>query len=619
MPTAAGAGGTQHGRALLALGFSLSQVVHDYGDICQAVTELAVELNAPISTEEFQTLNRLLDTAIADAVTEHARLTAESSIAEELERSGMVAHEVRGMLNTALFAFEALKQGTVAINGSTGALLGRSLMNLRSFVDSTLSVVRIDGHQERRERILVATFLDEIVLVNGSRESRGLDFTIEPIDPQLMIEADPQLLASAVTNLLNNAFKYTHVPGRVTLRAFAAYEHLRIEVEDECGGLPERVADPSKPSGERRSVSGAGSARVSPLPARPSKPRAGTFTPAIFAARVASLSSKSRCCSTRKKATSRRREATDTRGRDHRSLRRQRNRCNTVVRPARRVGLGSRQSIRTGIYGTSGSRPTGRLAEHFQTTSGLHIRMRIRRPGATMALAMADAVSAVVRIDRLTGSTKDCCPSVVTSPTEIVRDAICREDQDVAGGWCRWPSVLQRAGAISRRAMVAGLMTIRAGSLPLEVDGWSRVDQALMSIVPLRHCSAIWSSAARDRALGGSFASRSFMVQAPDDMTVMMELFESLRFVEACRHSGRGRFDRSAWARLNLDVARRASSAVWYSRNKTVLPCERRWQARQTRVRFGDPRVSSCASVDAEWRSATAMAMWSSNRRRASA
>jgi signal transduction histidine kinase len=252
MPTADSAGGARHGRALLALGFTLSQVVHDYGDICQAVTELAVELHAPISTEEFQTLNRLLDTAIADAVTEHARLTAKSNVVEELERAGMVAHEVRGMLNTALFAYEALKQGTVAINGSTGTLLGRSLMNLCNFVDSTLAVVRVEGHHERRERIRVAALMDEIVLGNGlDAEYRGLHFAIEPVDPHLVIEVDPQLLASAVTHLLNNAFKYTHDHGRVTLRAFAALESLRIEVEDECGGLPQPVLDPST-SGERR-------------------------------------------------------------------------------------------------------------------------------------------------------------------------------------------------------------------------------------------------------------------------------------------------------------------------------------------------------------------------------
>ena len=73
---AIGESAARHGRELLALGFSVSQVVHDYGDICQAITELAVDQKAPITTTEFHILNRCLDTAIADAVTEHARITA---------------------------------------------------------------------------------------------------------------------------------------------------------------------------------------------------------------------------------------------------------------------------------------------------------------------------------------------------------------------------------------------------------------------------------------------------------------------------------------------------------------------------------------------------------------
>ena len=59
----------QHGHDLLLKGFTVSQVVHDYGDVCQAVTDLAVETNAPISTDDFRTLNRCLDEAIASAVT----------------------------------------------------------------------------------------------------------------------------------------------------------------------------------------------------------------------------------------------------------------------------------------------------------------------------------------------------------------------------------------------------------------------------------------------------------------------------------------------------------------------------------------------------------------------
>src|SRR5688572_14157125 len=75
--SAIGESAARHGRELRALGFNISQVVHDYGDICQAITEVSVEHNLPITTEEFHTLNRCLDTAIAEAVTEHSRMTAE--------------------------------------------------------------------------------------------------------------------------------------------------------------------------------------------------------------------------------------------------------------------------------------------------------------------------------------------------------------------------------------------------------------------------------------------------------------------------------------------------------------------------------------------------------------
>src|SRR5690348_5914564 len=51
----------KHGHDRLLQGLTLSQVVHDYGDVCQTITELALEMNAPISTDEYRTLNRCLD------------------------------------------------------------------------------------------------------------------------------------------------------------------------------------------------------------------------------------------------------------------------------------------------------------------------------------------------------------------------------------------------------------------------------------------------------------------------------------------------------------------------------------------------------------------------------
>ena len=244
---------TRHGAELLKRGFSVSQVVNDYGDICQVVTELAGEQDAAITVEEFQTLNLCLDTAIAGAVTEHARMTEQARSAEENERLGHAAHEMRDTLNTAILGFHMLKRGAVAINGSTGAVLGRSLMTLRDLIDRTLSQVRLDAGKQRRERVPVVTFIDEIA-ASGMLHSeyRLIDFTVTQVDPALAVDADPQLLASAVMNLLHNAFKNTPPGGSVKLRAHGVGGRLLIEVADACGGIPESKGDLFQPFGDRR-------------------------------------------------------------------------------------------------------------------------------------------------------------------------------------------------------------------------------------------------------------------------------------------------------------------------------------------------------------------------------
>lgn len=250
---AIGTAAARHGGDLLRSGFTVSQVVHDYGDICQTITALAVEQKAPISVEEFHTLNRCLDTAIAEAVTEHARLTAETRSAEEVERLGHEAHELRDTLNTAILAFHTLKRGAVAINGSTGAVLGQSLMRLREVIDRTLSEVRLKAGNQRRARMAVVTFIDEIAASGMLHaEYRQIHFIVEPVDPLLSIEADPQLLMSAVMNLLHNAFKNTPSGGRVILRAHAEEGRLLIETEDQCGGIPPTKGDLFQVFGDRR-------------------------------------------------------------------------------------------------------------------------------------------------------------------------------------------------------------------------------------------------------------------------------------------------------------------------------------------------------------------------------
>jgi signal transduction histidine kinase len=232
------ASATKHGNEMLRLGFTVGQVVHDYGDVCQAVTELAFELNAQITVDEFHTLNRCLDDAIADAVTEYARLREQSRADEETERMGALAHELRNFLNTAMLSFGILKRGAVSVGGSTGALLERSLKNLNDLIGRSLAEVRLQSTVQRRETILLAQFVEEVEIgATLEAKARGQHLTVEPAEYGIAIDADRQLLAAAVANLLQNAFKFTHAAGHVWLRTRATADQVFIDIEDECGGL----------------------------------------------------------------------------------------------------------------------------------------------------------------------------------------------------------------------------------------------------------------------------------------------------------------------------------------------------------------------------------------------
>lgn len=233
----------RHGHDLLLQGFTVSQVVHDYGDICQTVTELALELNAPISTEDFRVLNRCLDDAIAGAVTEYGReqnqSTLDGEVAREGERLGFFAHELRNLTNTAIVAFDVLKTGNVGVAGSTGAVLHRSLMGLSALIERSLAEVRLTQGVQNREQFLVSEFIAELApAATLEANSRGILLTVTPVEDGVSIEADRQVLTSVVGNLLQNAFKFTRRRTAVTLRVTASAERVLIEVEDECGGLP---------------------------------------------------------------------------------------------------------------------------------------------------------------------------------------------------------------------------------------------------------------------------------------------------------------------------------------------------------------------------------------------
>ena len=134
----------RRGKESLKLGYSISQVVHGYGALCQAITQyLDEDSSQTVSPREFNRLNFCLDIAIAEAVTEFNRGQRENIAQDEIQRLGFLAHELRNALSNATLTYQLIKRGKVAADGSTSQILEKSHARMRDIIDRSLVEVRL--------------------------------------------------------------------------------------------------------------------------------------------------------------------------------------------------------------------------------------------------------------------------------------------------------------------------------------------------------------------------------------------------------------------------------------------------------------------------------------------
>jgi signal transduction histidine kinase len=227
-----------HGQELQKCGFTLSHVVHAYGSMCQAITELAIEKGAPVTPKEFKKLNRCLDVAIAGAVTTFQARHSSVDSSREVQHLGFLAHELRNALTTVNVSLRLIKNGVVGFGGSTGQVLDRGLKNIQELIDRSLTEVRLRVDPKvHTEPAFLRQLVDQIAVtaeVEAQAKSQKLEIQI---DSTLVVEADPYLLYSALSNIIQNAIKYSHRGGVIQVRGNLVDGHAVIEVEDQCGGL----------------------------------------------------------------------------------------------------------------------------------------------------------------------------------------------------------------------------------------------------------------------------------------------------------------------------------------------------------------------------------------------
>jgi signal transduction histidine kinase len=230
----------KHGKEYLRLGYTVSEVVHSYGVVCQAITDFAAKLDYTITSREFRQLNLSLDTAIAEAVTEFEKVKSEERDVKETERLGFLAHELRNSLQSATIALEMIEGGSFGARSNTGSVLQNSLQKMAELIDTALTEVRMRVEPAvHLERIRAFEIMSEVGMTSGfSARSQNLILQMQGFS-DLEVLADRQLVVSALANLVQNGLKFTPPGGIVKVRTRKDRDRVLIEVEDQCGGLPE--------------------------------------------------------------------------------------------------------------------------------------------------------------------------------------------------------------------------------------------------------------------------------------------------------------------------------------------------------------------------------------------
>ncbi|HYQ88166.1 MAG TPA: HD domain-containing phosphohydrolase [Candidatus Binatia bacterium] len=157
-----------------------------------------------------------------------------------------VSHE----LLTPLTAIRAYAEALLEHVGSTTVDMQRQFLGvideqslkLRHLIDSILELSQLESGRFRmvREPFNLTALTHEVVTILASMaDTKKITLVVETSVPEIVIEADRELMRRVLNNLGSNAIKFTHEAGTVTFRLAIEGRAVRIQVEDTGIGIPE--------------------------------------------------------------------------------------------------------------------------------------------------------------------------------------------------------------------------------------------------------------------------------------------------------------------------------------------------------------------------------------------
>jgi PAS domain S-box-containing protein len=235
------------------------QAIKPYIDRALAGERVDVEVEVPYARlgpqfmrfayePEFDARRRVVGyvAAIINVTDRHA---AEEALREADRRKdaflATLSHELRNPLaamRNAVQLMTVAHQAPATLERA-GGIIDRQLKQLVRLVDDLFDVSRITRGQLQLRPVrvqlsdIIRTAVESTAMVIASA-SQTLTVTL-PSEP-VHLDADPERLAQAFTNLLMNATKYTPAGGRITLAGEATATEVTVRITDTGAGIPQQ-------------------------------------------------------------------------------------------------------------------------------------------------------------------------------------------------------------------------------------------------------------------------------------------------------------------------------------------------------------------------------------------
>lgn len=174
-----------------------------------------------------------------------ARGAAEQAASARDEVLAVVAHDLRNPLNTVQLAAETLDRPELLERNVK--LIRRAVRQMQNLIDDLVDAASIRASRLRitpSEFDAVKVLIDTADDFSADAAERGITLAIEHgRTGPVMLQGDGRRVTQALSNLLNNALKFTDRGGTVTLRLKVDDLHVRFEVGDTGRGIAPQHMD----------------------------------------------------------------------------------------------------------------------------------------------------------------------------------------------------------------------------------------------------------------------------------------------------------------------------------------------------------------------------------------